>query len=155
MKALLAMAIALALAATQLALESAIDSPTAVPLLPIALVAAWAVVRDPIEAALALLPVAWVLGVASDQPVGWLLIALVPALLLGAAGRALGRDRAIPAAALAGATSALAYLAILAAAPLPDLFPNALATAGWTAATALATAVALYPFRPRERGLFG
>lgn len=155
MKALLATSIALSLAAAQLALESLLDAPDAVPLLPIALVAAWAVVRDPAEPALALPPVAWVLGVTSEQSVGWLLIALVPSVLLGAAWRAAGRNHAIAAATLAGATSALAYLAILDTAALPDLLPMALATTGSTAVAALAVALALYPFRPRERGLFG
>lgn len=155
MTALVATAIALVLAATQLALQSAVDRPEALPILPIALVAAWAVVRDPMEPALALPPVAWVLGVASEEPVGWLLVALAPTLLLGTAVRALGRSRAIAATVLAGASSAVAYLAILAAGPLPDLLPNALATAGWTAAAALVAALALFPFHPRERGLFG
>lgn len=154
MNALLATAIALVLAVTQLALQSAVGSHEAIPLLPIALVAAWAVVRDPVEPALALPPVAWVLGVASEQPIGWLLLALVPALVLGAAVRALGRSHAIAATVLAATLSALAYVAILAPGRLPDLLPSALATTGWTAAAALVAALALFPFRPRERGLF-
>lgn len=158
MTSLLAAIVAVTLAATQLALGSAPDRPEALPLLPVALVVAWAVVRHPAEAALALLPVAWVIGVASDQPAGWLLIALIPTLLFGATGRALGRTHAIIAAVLAGAASALGYLGILdlfAAASLPVDLPNALATAAWTGAAALLAALALLPFRPRERGLFG
>ncbi len=150
----LAMTLATGVAVTQLALESAVGRPEVLPLLPIALVATWSVVRNPVEPALALPPVAWVLGAASEQPVGWLLIALVPALLLGGAARGLGPAHALAGAVLASGAGALAYLAMLAASPLPELLPTALATAGWTAAAALAVALGLRPFRPRQRGLF-
>ncbi|MCC6237767.1 MAG: hypothetical protein IT299_09355 [Dehalococcoidia bacterium] len=151
----IATAIAVVLAATQLALELTVDSPDALPVLPVALVTTWAVVRHPIEPAVALPPVAWILGVASEQAVGWLLIALVPALLLGIAGRALGSAHAIAGSVVASAAGALAYLAILAASPTVAPLPAALASTGWTAVAALAAALALFPFRPRERGLFG
>ena len=53
--------------------------PIAAPSLPIALIAAWAIAREPREVAPALLLTGIVLGVLSAERVGWFVLALVPA----------------------------------------------------------------------------
>src|SRR5688500_12435934 len=67
------------------------------PLLPLAMLAAWAAARGPDEAWAVLLPAPLVLGLASDERVGWFVLALTPTPLLAAAlrGRRGGERKAV------------------------------------------------------------
>jgi hypothetical protein len=150
----------------------------AAPLLPVALVAAWAAAREPIEVAPALVVAAGALGAVSTERVGWFLLALLPTVAVAVAARELprraswgrgrrtlerpaGREAALTdvalRAAVAAAVGAAAYLALLALASgrpalLPALGVSIAGATVWSAA--LATVLALL-LRPRRRGLFG
>ena len=184
-----ATAVAAALAATlvilQLSLVPALFPAGAVgaaaPLLPVALVAAWAAARNPVEIAPALVVAAAALGAVSTERVGWFLLALLPTAALAVTARALpprapwGRGRpaletraaregslieVVLRAAVAAALGAAAYLALLALAAgrptlLPALGASIIGAAAWSAALAAALALLLRPLRPRRRGLFG
>ena len=140
------------------------SDPWAMPLLPVALLAAWSVNRSDDESWPALLPAALLLGVVSTQRVGWFLVALLPVALLGAALAQPGIDEErgllwrLPATAgLAGAGS-LAYVLLLATvgSELGSLASAAPAIAGATLATS-AIAAALAPLvqpRRQRHGLF-
>ncbi|MSQ42464.1 MAG: hypothetical protein EXR65_05450 [Dehalococcoidia bacterium] len=159
MTALAVAVAALAAALLQLgAVPSLFLDPAGAPLLPVALVAAWAAVRDPRETWPAPLVAAVILGAASEQRVGWYLLALLPAAAVGLlAPEAAARRLAL--APLAAAAGAGAYFALLllaagqrsALALLPAAYAGALA---WTALVALALAAALWPWRRGGGGLF-
>lgn len=147
------------------AVPAAFAQPLAGPVLPVALIAAWAAVRDPREAWLAPVAAAVILGVVSEARVGWFLLALLPpAALATLAQRWEHRGEATPGrrialAALAGTGGAIGYVVILAAGggALDALWPEAGAIArsvSWTALLAAAGAAALWPLRPRGAGLF-
>lgn len=154
MSALVAVGLALVAAATQLAVDSVTGASTTLPLFVVGVLAAWAIARDPAESALAAIPSAILLGTASEQPVGWFLLALTPTPLAAAAARALGTLRLPVGAALTGAIGAAAYIAMLALGGPPPHPATVLATSTWTGLVALAGAIALVPFRPRVRGMF-
>ncbi len=139
--------------------------PLAIPLLPVALVAGWAAVRAPGETAPALLLAPVVMGAVSQAPVGVFVLACWPAAALAAATRRIDRDpvgssaRRMLAAALAGAGGAACYSVLLAlAAGRPRALigdpGGMILAAALTAALATAVALAVWPWRPRPRGLF-
>ncbi|MDA0271165.1 MAG: hypothetical protein O2798_06510 [Chloroflexi bacterium] len=139
--------------------------PVAAPVLPAALIAAWAVMRGPDEAWPALLLPAVILGALSDERAGWFLIAMLPAPALGAliAARArrtgAGITRRSLWAAMAAAVAALAYglVLALAAGVLAEVPHLAAPVVGGMLLTALVTLLAaplVWPLRQRERGLF-
>jgi hypothetical protein len=139
--------------------------PLAVPLLPVALVAGWAAVRRPGETWPALLLAPMVLGSVSQAPVGLFVLAVWPAAALAALMRRIDRDpvgnagRRLLAAGLAAIGGAAWYGGLLAvAAGRPHAL---LLDSGGVAAAVIATgmlamtvALALWPWRPRPRGLF-
>ena len=142
------------------ALSTLFLTPTAAPLLPVAVLAAWGAMRGPDEVWPALLLAPLPLGVVSEERAGWFLLALLPtaALLLDPSPpetlRKLGR------APLAAALGAVAYLAVLflAAGEIRDI-PNSagiiLGAAAMTAAIACVLALLLWPVRTRRApGLF-
>ena len=127
--------------------------PAAAPLLPAALLAAWAAVRDSNEAWPAPVAAALVLGAASEERVGWFLLALLPAFVLAAAVRSASGLRRPALAPFAAAGGALAYAALLdAAAGDPGAVTVSAAAylraALWTALAAALLAVLLTPLRP-------
>ncbi|MCA9857533.1 MAG: hypothetical protein KC458_09675, partial [Dehalococcoidia bacterium] len=63
-----------------------VRDPLAAPVIPVVLVAAWGAVRRPDETWPAILLPAVVLGVASEERVGWFLLALLPAPLIATLG---------------------------------------------------------------------
>ena len=131
----------------------------AAPLLPAALIAAWASVRTTGETWPALLIAPAMLGAASEERVGWFLLALLPtAAFTLIANRASGTRRfaAAPAAAGAGAIAYLVLLTLAAGRPgaLAPATAELAAAALWTAAAAAITVAALWPLRSRTRGLF-
>lgn len=127
------------------------------PVLPVAVLAAWAASRG-VETTWAwAVPLALLLGSVSEMRAGWFVLALIPTPLLVAAIRA--RTPTIPTTMLAAAGGAVAYVSTLtlAANRLPLLSSALDATMRGAVLTALAglvVAVALVPLRPRERGLF-
>jgi hypothetical protein len=139
----------------------------ALPVLPLAALAAWAAARGAAEAWAGLLPAPIVLGLASSERVGWFLLALALTPLLASAFRGQGDARdagaalhTVGAAGGGALVGALIYTLLLDAAA-GDL-PRALAASSALGVGALGTAViaaglgvALLPFRPRHRGLFG
>ena len=153
-------ALALAAALVQLGVVPAffLDA-AAVPLLPVALIAAWSAVRDPDETWPVLLVAPAALGVASQDRVGAFLLALLPAAALVAVAGRLRGVRRLAAAPVAGGVGGALYLAVLTAAAGEGgaIFSDAgsyLVAALWTAlATALLT-LALTPARPREQRAF-
>ncbi|MSP22710.1 MAG: hypothetical protein EXR66_06800 [Dehalococcoidia bacterium] len=133
----------------------------ALPLLPLAALAAWAAVRGPVEAWAGLLPAPLLLGLTSDERVGWFIIALAPTPLIAVALRGPhNAARTIGVAACTAAAGLAIYAALLegVAGSGRDLLeaPSALGRALLlTCLLAALVSVVLLPFRPRERGLFG
>ena len=138
--------------------------PLAAPVLPLAVVAGWASVRGPGEAAAAAIAAALALGAASEERAGWFLLAMLPAAALAAPASALP-PRARPL--LAPAAAALGAVAWQVLLHLPDGAAEALAGGGallrgafWSACAALLLAAACQAFRwatwprPAVRGLF-
>lgn len=131
----------------------------AAPLLPVALIAAWATARGEREAWAAVLIASIVLGVASQERVGWFLLALLPAAGLSAVIAATLVSRRLALAPAAAALGALAYLAVLATAGggldrLPAMSGSIAAAGAWTALVAAVFALVLWPLQPRPGGLF-
>lgn len=131
----------------------------AAPLLPVALIAAWAAVHEADETWPLLLVIPVTLGVASQERVGWFVIALLPTVALALAASRASGVRRLALAPMAAAAGAMLYLALLTvaaghAATLPSAATPQLAAALWTAAAAAAMVVVLRPLRARERGLF-
>lgn len=155
MSTLLATALVLASAVAQLALDAVLGGGWGVPVLPVATLAAWSRVRGPAEVSAAVPVAAVVLGTASESRVGWVLLLLLVAPLLGVAIPRGGVARSLALAGLAGAAGALVFLGALSLEATPALEVAAASrAAAWTGAGAVAIAAVLYPFRPRERGLF-
>lgn len=138
--------------------------PWAMPLLPVASVAAWSVNRSHDEAWPALLPAAALLGVLSSQRVGWFLVALLPVALLGAALAQTHIDEEhgllwrLPATAGVASLGSLAYLLLVATvsrelSSLAGAAPAVVAATLSTSAIAAALAPLLQP-RRRRHGLF-
>lgn len=144
---------------------SLVRDPLAAPVLPVALIAAWAATRRPEETWPAILLPAIVLGAASEERVGWFLLALLPGPLVAAVAvrrlrpRVNGLWRRISVAGGAGAAGAIAYGLVLAVAgglgaSLVTHAGPLLATGALSAAVAAVAALAFWPLRPRERDLF-
>jgi hypothetical protein len=155
---LAAVLVVLAMAPLQLAIEALAGVSAPVPVLPVAALVAWARVRHPGEAWLAIAPAALVLGAASEVRAGWFLLALLPAPLL-AAPRVTGNLRGMAMAGLAGGAGGCLYLVFLAMANAPDtggLLESgvALRTTIWTGCSAVVFALAMLPLRPRTREMF-
>ena len=132
------------------------------PMLPIALLAAWAAVRGGSEVWSVLLIVPVTLGAASEERVGWFLLALLPtaltAMALRPAAHPSRRSFVARAAVTAAAGTVLFALTLGVAAAQPDLSRDGLvslfASGVVTAVVAATAAVLLLPLRPRARGLF-
>ncbi len=160
----------LLVAPVQAAIATAlVRDPLAAPVLPVALIAAWAATRGGedgcVEVWPAILMPAIVLGVASEERVGWFLLALLPAPLLASTGsrkirpRITGFGRRVGIAAGVAALSAMGYSVVLAVAAglvgdLPSSSPSLLATGVGSALLAAVAVLALWPLRRRNRGLF-
>ena len=161
----------LLVAPVQAAIATAlVRDPLAAPVLPAALIAAWAVTRGGAEDGCveiwpAVLLPAVVLGAASEERVGWFLLALLPAPALAAYGsrrirpRATGFSRRVSIAAGVAALAAMGYASILALAAgllgdLPASNPSLLATGAGSALLAAVAVLAFWPIRRRERSLF-
>lgn len=139
--------------------------PLSAPVLPAALIAGWAVTRNAEETWPAIVLPAILLGAASEERAGWFLLALLPAPMLAAVGvsrirpRVTGVTRRLVIAASVAALAGLGYVLILSVAGgvTADLGRSAaglLVAAGGSAVLAVLAALAFWPLRPRERGLF-
>jgi len=162
----LLLALTLAAAPVQAAITTALfRDPLAAPVLPVALIAAWAVMRDVRETWPALILPAVVLGVASEERVGWFLLAMLPAPAIAVVATRAIRPRVtgvwrrllIAAGVAAGAAVLYATLLSVGGGVTDQLGGSASAIVGsamLSAALAVVAAVAFWPLRPRERGLF-
>ena len=131
----------------------------ATPLLPVALLAAWAAAREPAQTWPVLLVTAATLGAVSQERVGWFLFALLPTAAIATLAGGGGGRRRLAMAPLTAAAGAALYLVVLALAAgrtsaLSGSTGAQLATVLWTAAAASLLALALTPLRPRTHGLF-
>jgi hypothetical protein len=160
-------ALALLAALLQVAVLPVIEpQPLAMPLLPVALVAGWCAMRGANETWSVLLLAPLVAGVLSEARVAWFLLALVPAVALGAAltpsverrrPPGVGHRLLVAAAVAAGGTIAhAAILAITTQATVTaaEAAGHILGATAWTVLLAIAFALLLWPLRPRSRGLF-
>lgn len=161
----------LLVAPVQAAIATAlVRDPLAAPVLPVALIAAWAATRGGGEEGCheiwptVLLP-AIVMGVASEERVGWFLLALLPAPALAAAGtrrirpRVTGFGRRVSIATGVAALAAMSYAVVLAVAAglvsdLPASSPSLLATGLGSGVLGAAGVLLFWPLRRRERSLF-
>lgn len=133
--------------------------PLAAPALPIAVIAAWATLRGMPETAPAFLLSAIALGVASEERVGWFVLALLPTVVFVTV---LSQRRGIPAVALAAGGAAFGVVSYQAVLGLADGAPQIvieeasliLVAALATACCSAALAAPLWMFRPRPAGLF-
>lgn len=134
--------------------------PSAAPVLPIALLAAWGIMRSPEEVWPALLLAPLPLGLASDERLGWFLLALLPTAALLVRGsppesaQKLGR---VPVAAGLGTVGYLVLLWVAAgeAGTLPRSAPTIAGAAVMTALLATLLAMLFWPVRVRRApGLF-
>jgi hypothetical protein len=139
--------------------------PLAAPVLPVAVVTGWAVIRGVDETWPALVLPAVLLGVVSEERVGWFLIALLPGPALAALlvarmePQRLGLSRRALMAALgaAGGTLAYGFVLVTAAGVASEALDRAAEFIGGAAVTggiAALAAAAFWPLRERERGLF-
>lgn len=138
--------------------------PIATPSLPVALIAAWAVAREPREVIPGLMIVAVILGVLSSERVGWFVLALVPAAAAALPLEPLlaRPEGAPPRSLVAGGVAAagvIAYTALLAlaggvVADVPAAGDALVGAALVTAAIAMPLAAILVRTRAREVGLF-
>ncbi|MCK9487473.1 MAG: hypothetical protein M0R73_12370 [Dehalococcoidia bacterium] len=170
---LLLLLLLLLVAPVQAAIATAlVRDPLAAPVLPVALIAAWAVTRGGTgdhegcpEIWPAILLPAVVLGAASEERMGWFLLALLPAPALAAVGaarirpRVTGFGRRLGIATGVAALGAMSYAVVLAVAAglatdLPASSPSLLATGLGSAGLAAVAMLAFWPLRRRERSLF-
>ncbi|GMU40278.1 MAG: hypothetical protein AMXMBFR23_11440 [Chloroflexota bacterium] len=139
--------------------------PLAAPVLPAILLVAWAALRGPQECWPAIPAPALILGVLSDERAGWFLLALLPAPLLGvvvlrrARRTGAGAVRRAAWSAAAAALAVLCYGGVLTlaagvAGDLPASSAEAMAGVMLSALLGAALALAAWPLRRRERGLF-
>ncbi len=163
---LLVIAVTAALALVQAGAAPALFAdPLAAPVLPAILLVAWAAQRGPEECWPAIPAPAVILGVLSDERAGWFLVALLPAPLLGlvvlrrARRTGAGAVRRALWSAAAAALAVLLYgivltLAAGVAADLPASTGDAMAGVVLSAMLGAGMALAAWPLRRRERGLF-
>ncbi len=162
----LLVALTLAAATMQAAITTALfRDPLAAPVLPLVVIAAWAVMRDARETWPALILPAVVLGAASEERVGWFLLAMLPGPVIAVVATRMIRPRVtgvsrrlvIAAGMAAGAAVLYATLLSVGGGVTDQLGGSASAIAGsamLSAALAVGAALAFWPLRPRERGLF-
>lgn len=141
-----------------------VRDPLAAPVIPVVLVAAWAAMRRADETWPAILLPAVVLGVASEERVGWFLLALLPAPLVATLAvrrfrRVTGFWRRIATAGGAAALGAALYASTLAVAgglggELAARSGALLGTAMVSGLLAILVAACFWPLRSRRRGLF-
>lgn len=153
-------------ASVQAAITTALfRDPLSAPILPIALIAGWSVMRGAEETWPAIVLPAILLGAASEERMGWFLLALLPAPALAVAGvarirpRVTGTTRRLVIAGSVAAVAALAYATILSVAGgvtghLVASAGGLLVAASGSALLAMVAALVFWPLRPRERGLF-
>jgi hypothetical protein len=142
------------------AVPSLFFDPASAPLLPVAVIAAWGAMRGPDELWAALLVAPLPLAVASEERLGWFLLALIPtaALLLRPAPP--DTSQQLLRAPLTAALGAIAYLVVLflaggEARALPTCTPSVLSAAMLTAFISGVVALVLWPARTRRApGLF-
>lgn len=139
-------------------LPSLFAQPVAAPLLPIALVAAWGLTRSPSETAPSVVLAAVILGVTSEDRVGWYLLALIPTAALLVAAR-LAANTGLARVPMVAAAGTVLYLGTLLLASgtvraLPAMATAMLTSALLTALLAVVLAIVLGPLRPRPVGLF-
>ena len=155
--------LALAAAVLQLGVvPSLFLQPEQAPLLPVALLAAWIAVRGPSEAWAAVLVAPIALGAASEERVGWFLLALLPtalvATLLPRGKQPSARTFVVRAVAAAVLGSMLFALTLAIAAARVELSSHGIGALGsaalLTALLAAGVAALLLPFRHRTQGLF-
>jgi hypothetical protein len=133
---------------------------SAAPLLPVALLAAWGALRGVEELWVALLLAPIPLGVASEERLGWFLLALLPTAALVLRDALPEGPRAFGRVARAAGVGALCYLVLLwvaagEARALPGAAGIILGAAVMTAALAAVLATLLWPVRTRRSpGLF-
>jgi hypothetical protein len=146
------------------ALPVLFPDPWSVPLLPVALVAAWSVNRSCDEVWIALLPAAVLPGIVSTQRSGWFLMALLPVALIGEvvtqtiAGEQRGLRWRLPATASVAGLGTLSYLLLLAIVgrdlhSLSEAIPTIVGATLETSAIAVVLTPLLQP-RRRRHGLF-
>ncbi len=154
---------ALALLASLLqvgALPALFFNPTAGPLLPVALLAAWGALRGPDELWPALLLAPLPLALMSEERLGWFLVALLPTAAVLLRRPLPDTPAQFVRAPLAAAVGALGYLVLLWIAAgevrgLPAASTTLLGAALMTAAVAALLAALLWPIRTRRsQGLF-
>jgi len=142
--------------------EVAVTPAGGAPVLPLALIACWGVLRGAHEVMPAAAVVAIPLGVTSQERLGWFILALLPlllALLLVTHGTQRARGAAIGAAVAGGGSLAYGVVLLLVAGParaLPGAMPALLAVSSVTALLAGLGVLLLWPWRTRTRvqGLF-
>ena len=133
--------------------------PLAAPALPIAAIAAWGTLRGMPETTPAFLLAAVVLGVASEERVGWFVLALLPTVVFVTV---LNGRRGIPPIGLAAGGAAFGVVSYQAVLGLADGAPRIVideaslifVAAVATACCSTALAASLWMFRPRPAGLF-
>jgi hypothetical protein len=151
-------------AVLQLALQQAFAAIAPVlPLLPVALIAAWGTMRGSSDIWLALPVAGSALGLASEQRVGWFLLALLPTAAFLLAPATIGGNavcaRRVARASTVGALGTAAYVVTLFLAARDgdglrgEMLALAVASIG-TAVVAACCALALWPLRARPRRLF-
>ena len=156
MSRVLLLGLALGAVLLQLGAVPALFGTAAAPLLPVALLAAWGSVRPANEVWGALLVTPVALGLASEQRVGWFMLALLPTAALLLAAPPADGTRRLGRASLAAGAGALCYLVLL---TLAGGRPGELAAASGaitraslgTALLASAAALALSPLASRQR----
>ena len=162
MSALVGFVVGVALGLVQLGAAPVLfGDQRAAPLIPIAVLAGWSATRGSDGVAAGLLGAALVLGVASEDRVGWFVLAMVPAAALLAVADLVPPRRRLLLAPAAASLGAGAYTALLYATGgrfelLSVHAEPAIGLVLWTGALAAGCAVLVWPLRPREpkTGLF-
>jgi hypothetical protein len=131
-----------------------LDTATA-PLLPVAVIAAWGAVRGPDDLWAGILVAPLPLALASEERVGWFLLALLPTAALLLRRPPPDTPHQLLRAPLAAALGSLAYLVVLfcaggAAPALPGAASSLLGAATLTALVAALFALVLWPARTRR-----
>lgn len=129
------------------------------PLLPIALMLAWAALRDVDETWPIPLMVSLTLGVASQERVGWFMIAFLPTAALALAMGHRAYQFRLSLAPVSAGVAAILYLKILTItsghrSSFTTSVSSDLTVALWTAVVAAILVGVLYPIRNREWSLF-
>ncbi len=158
MSRLLLSVLAIAVALLQVSALAGLGSQaTAVPLLPIALFAAWGATRGLDDLWVALPMGAVPLGLASDGRIGWFVIALLPTLallMIFPAGSSFGRRIGMVTITSIAGASAFTVLMLLSQGTWPAMTESTAGAALMTAGLAVGTTCLLWPVRSRLLGLY-